>query len=455
MNKAIALPPEMLTKFNPETKADRSVIIESGLIFLGILTLFFMSPYKIVGDGVSRFYAISELLTQGTISDMPYSMIGPLFSVPLWLLGKLYKSSAWWCARYNFFVFCGGLFLFYRLLRNHVDRSVVRKFLLILIAASMFSQHVTTYYGEVFSALLVGAGILAIALKYSYRWWGVVILGVANTPAAVAGLVMLVLKQAIAKKRWRYFMVLVAAVGIICVELWIRHGDPFTSGYAGNSGYRTLLPYSGKPGFSYPFFFGLISILFSFGKGILFFAPGLLLIIKRRNIKPEIYDAYKLWICFLIGLILVYAKWWSWYGGWFWGPRFFLFASIAASFALAVNLQDSDKSLIANLSTLVALCLSVWVSISGAVFGTANLGICLSNNYALESFCWYMPEFSVLWRPFVVSMPLKPQHIITIVYHVIVFAYLVFPLLQMLARQINTEYKSFKLSHLNFKDWRY
>ena len=36
----------------------------------------------------------------------------------------------------------------------------------------------------------------------------------------------------------------------------------FQSGYAGNSGAVTLLPYSGLPGFSYPFFLGLFSILF-------------------------------------------------------------------------------------------------------------------------------------------------------------------------------------------------
>ncbi len=445
----------MSTKLNQKNKQVQPVIIETALIVLGLSALFFMLPYKIVGDGGPRFYAISELLTRGKISGMPYSMIGPIFSAPFWLLGKLYKSPAWWCARYNFFVFAGGLFLFYRILRNHVNRSLLRKFLLILIAGSMFSHHVTTYYGEVFTAVLVGAGILAMALNDSGRWWGVVILGVLNTPAAIAGLGLVVLKQAIAKKRWRYFMIPVMAAAVICAELWIRQGHPFITGYEGNAGFRTILPYSGRPGFSYPFFFGIISILLSFGKGILFFAPGLLLLVKGRNIKPEIYAAYKLWICFLIGLIIVYAKWWSWYGGWFWGPRFFLFASILASFALAVNLQDLDKSLLRNLLTLGALCLSVWVSISGAVFGTANLGICLANNYALEALCWYMPEFSVLWRPFVVSMPLKLHHIIIILYHLAVFLYLVFPLLKMLFGQLNTEFNNFKLRRLDFNNWRY
>ena len=41
------------------------------------------------------------------------------------------------------------------------------------------------------------------------------------------------------------------------------------------------MPYSGRQGFSYPFFLGLISILFSFGKGLIWFSPGLLLPVRR------------------------------------------------------------------------------------------------------------------------------------------------------------------------------
>ena len=33
----------------------------------------------------------------------------------------------------------------------------------------------------------------------------------------------------------------------------------------------TILTYSGRPGFSYPLFFGVLSVLFSFGKGLVCF----------------------------------------------------------------------------------------------------------------------------------------------------------------------------------------
>src|SRR5258708_20180570 len=141
-------------------------------------------------------------------------------------------------------------------------------------------------------------------------------------------------------KRLRYVLVVVAAAGLIAAEAWIRRGSPLNTGYQNDAGYRNLMPYSGEPGFSYPFFFGLLSILFSFGKGLFFFAPGLLLPVRglisriRSSLKMELYSMYLLWISFLVGLVLVYSPWWAWYGALPLVSRFFLFASIPASFAL-------------------------------------------------------------------------------------------------------------------------
>jgi hypothetical protein len=83
---------------------------------------------------------------------------------------------------------------------------------------------------------------------------------------------------------------------------------------------------------------------------------------------------------FVVGLILIYAIWWTWAGGLFWGPRFFLFASIPASFALAVRLHKPGSSLFANLFTLIALAWSVCVGLDGAVYDlNAKLLTCLTS----------------------------------------------------------------------------
>src|SRR5947209_7189724 len=80
-------------------------------------------------------------------------------------------------------------------------------------------------------------------------------------------------------------------------------------------------------------------------------------------------------------MILVYSSWWAWYGGWFWGPRFFLFASIPASFALAVRLHYRNTTLGINLLTAIVFILSVWVGINGAIYDSRMLeGICFRPN---------------------------------------------------------------------------
>jgi hypothetical protein len=454
----------MSTHINKAVKKDWSsvqAIFETGLIGAGLLALLLLLPHQLNADGLYRFQALSELLEKGKLSNTRYSLVGPAFSIPFWLLGKVYETAAWWCERYNLFLFAVSLVVIYWLLKDRVDPRLIRKFFLILLAASMFSTHLSYYFGEVFTSLCVAIGILAIVIGYELPGWIAIILGVVNIPASIIGLALVVAKRMLDNKRWRYILALVAAGGMIIAESWIRRGGPFVTGYERVAGYRTVMPYSGLPGFSYPFFFGLLSILFSFGKGLVFFTPGLLLPVRKtllkiqQDIKLDFLAVYILWLCFLCGLILVYAKWWAWYGGAFWGPRFFLFASIPASFALATRLQYRSASLLLNLFTLVVLFLSFWVGIDGAVFGQTALNICMANNYALEVLCFYTPEFSVLWHPFVVTIPLDKREILYIVFSVIIFSYLAIPLCGEMLKQAIEKVNLFSKEYLYVKSWRF
>ncbi len=434
---------------------------ETILILVGLITMLQSLPFRISDDGLVRYLAISDLLTHGNFATTRYSIVGPAFSIPLWFLGKVYQTSQWWLARYNFVLFVAGLLLFYLLLRNRVERGLIRKFFLILIAASMFPNHLSTYYGEVFTALLVGIGILAVVIGPRLGGWSAVVLGVINTPATIVGLGFVVLKWVVTNRRLRYILAVVAAVALIAAENWIRRKNPLNAGYQDDFGFVTVMPYSGKPGFSYPIFFGLLSILFSFGKGLIFFASGLFLPVRRRllelrqEIQLDLYSVYVLWICFLIGLVLIYSHWWAWYGGWFWGPRFFLFASIPASFALAVRLQYRDNSLISSLLTLLVLALSIWVGINGAVFDQQGLNICTTHYYSFEFLCHYTPEFSVLWHPFLVVTRLSINEVVYIIYSAIVFAYLSMPLFGMIAKQVIAKAGASGRVYLDFKSWRF
>jgi hypothetical protein len=442
--------------------------IEFGLIIVGLLSIYLFLPRDTGGDGWLRFQDLLKL-SAGQNPTSKYSIIGPLFSYPLLLIGNRFGQGYAWITVYNFVLFCCVLLITYLLLRKNMDRSLLRKFFLILIIASMFTANLAFFYGEVFTALCVGMGILIVYIRYirfaTPAGWVAIILGVANTPATIVGLAFMMLKQVIDSKRLRYLLIIVAAGACIVIESLLRYGSIFGNGYGSDSGAKTFLPYSGLPGFSYPFFFGLISILFSFGKGLIFFAPGLLLPIRKTLLQRQeekqvnLYQVYTLWICFVIGLIMVYSRWWAWYGGQFWGPRFFLIASLPASLALAIRLQyRKDFSLLANLLTLLVFCLSVWVGIDGAVFQWATAvhmpGICGAPNYQYEMICYYIPEFSPLWYPFVTHIPISIGQMLFIIYSVVAATYLITPLLIHVMQQIIFLLKRYSRAYLDLKLWR-
>ena len=434
--------------------------IEIALILIGLAVLFFCLPHFVSGDGYLRFRALRRLSETGQIVRTGHSMIGPLFAFLLWPLGKLYESAEWWIARFNCFVFAGGLFVFYRLLKDKLDPSVVRKFLLILLIGSMFPSHLKDFYGEVFTAVVVGAALLATQVGHPRwsRWagwgWAGVVVGAVNTPAAMVGVGTVAASETLYKKRFRYLLVPVAAAGLVLFESWVRRGSPWLTGYEGNAGAETILTYSGQPGFSYPLFLGVLSLLFSFGKGLVFFAPGLLLSFggAMASLKEELRRSYRLWIWFLVGLVLVYSKWWAWYGGWTWGPRFLLFASIPASFALAVGLSGVGKSVGKNLLVLLLLAASFWVGANGAVFGLDYLEDCRAADY--EFLCWYVPEFSVLWRPFVARDLPDGREAALLGYGLLVFAYLAGPLVRALGGGLRKGFSDLGTRYLG-TGWRF
>ena len=435
---------------------------ETALIILSLLANFFLLSHYNGADGWDRFVALWTLLNQGTIPNIKYSMVGPIFSIPFYYLGNIYQTPFWWISRYNIFVFGAGLLATYWMLKNRVPRGLLRKFFLILSVASMFPNHFLWYYGEVFTAIFVAVGCIALVVGPRLSGWCAIILGVVNTPATLLGFILLTVGHILKQKRVRYFLAIIVTVALIFLESWIRRGSPFNNGYADDHGPITIMPYSGKPGFSNPLFFGLISLLFSFGKGIFFFAPGLLLPIRktlhtfREAIHVDLWAIYSLWICFLIGLLLIYSPWWSWHGGWFWGPRFLLFASIPASFVLAIRLQWHHTSLRVNIITLLILCLSIWVGINGAVYGDQALrAVCLTNNGYLETpLCYYTPEFSVLWYPFVSHQSLDQGQLLYLLYSLFVGAYLLVPLLITIQHQLLSAALKFYRTKLDLPSWR-
>jgi hypothetical protein len=146
----------------------------------------------------------------------------------------------------------------------------------------------------------------------------------------------------------------------------------------------------------------VLQLLLSFGKGLLFFAPGLFLFFPaaRRALRPlRPFQRACLWV--VAGLVLVYGQWWAWYGGYSWGPRFLVFAAVPASLRLSAECAHPPRRVLALLAVLAALLLSLWGGFDGAVLRFWKQEVCTFNSYAVEAFCWDVPEFSVLFAPFI------------------------------------------------------
>lgn len=441
-------------------------ILETCFIFIGLLCIYFFLPRMIHDDGTQRYQYLADFLHHGITWNpgAKYSLVGPIFALPLLIIGERLGQPVAWILVYNYVLFAGSLLTIYLLCRNHIDRGLLRKFILLLVTSSMFAAHLFAFYGEAFSAVCIGVGIIAFMRRSrlsSIGGWIAVILGVVNTPAMVGGFCLLIFKRMLDMKRLRYLIAVVAVAALILGESWLRRGSPLASGYANDAGFQTVMPYSGLPGFSYPFFFGLISILFSFGKGLIFFTPGFLLPVRKTMLKLQekydlnLYQLYVLWLFFLVGLILVYSRWWAWYGGRYWGPRFFLFASLPASLALAVRLHDKGTKLWVNIFTGVVLCLSAWVGVCAALFQSDTyISMCSANNYALEAYCHYVPEFSVLWHPFVVHPHLDFNQGLYLVYLLVVFLYFFVPLLCKIYQQSKGIVVATCKPYLDITKWR-
>lgn len=374
--------------------------VDLALLLIGLVILWAI-PHSIGGDAEVRVQTLAALLKEGRLAAPRYSIVGPIFAAPLFYAGLT--------AFYNVALLTLALLFFWRELRDV-------RLLLLLVFASMFPNHVQVFYGEPFTALTVSAGVVLLTRDRALPGWALIVLGAVNTPASVLGVAGIALLEARRTKRWSLLLVPGLVVALVLLENLVMRGHPMRTGYQGDAGFETVMPYSGKPDFSYPMFFGLLAIFLSFGKGLLFFAPGLF-VPPASDADARLRRVRALLVAFVVGLVILYSRWWAWYGGVFWGPRFFLIASVPACLVLHTHLASSaPRSPRLNVVVAIALILSFWVGVNGIAFDMAGMQICSANDYALETLCHFTPEFSPLWHPFVDPSVIRPLAIVVCIF---------------------------------------
>ncbi len=376
-----------------------------GWLVLGFVLLAISLSPVIDGDGAARYADLLRILSGEKPIDK-FSSLQLLLSTPMHYLGFLVGIEKAAVSYFNLIVFGLMLISLWRLLPKE-SRFVS---VLLLMAATMFPHHLRYYYGEVLSVCALTVGFLF--LQQRRLPFAIILLGIgaAQTPATLPALGLALLYVSIRRRNPLYLLIFLMPLALMAADNLFKYGSIFSSPYlsAGERAEKTLMPYSGLPGFSYPIVFGLLSILFSFGKGLAFFAPSLLLRWKLTKVEATNQDNVNmidLCLVFLLGLILTYSRWYGWYGGQFWGPRFFLFASVPAALILAhfFSLMASPWRLRVVFTAVLAL--SGWVCVQGYLYGNLQLGICGENKSQLELLCWYVPEFSPIFREFVGGFP--------------------------------------------------
>ncbi|MGE3171877.1 MAG: hypothetical protein AB7O97_04575 [Planctomycetota bacterium] len=371
--------------------------------------------HQIFGDGVLRAEAVRALALEGRLTGARYSIVGPMFAAPLCWLDALLGTGDALLSRYNLILLAIGTAVLMRAIARSQalgarSNELAATFGVLVMTASMFPFAATTFYGETFSAVTIGLGLYGLTVGWRLRAWTLLVLGVCNTPPLLLPLAMIAGLRAIAAKDLRPLLVPVITLSLVLLENLLRRGDIGAFGYAADGkGPPGLMPYTGLGGFSYPLLLGVYGLLLSPGVGLLFYAPGLFLLGMGKGPGSVLRATVRLWLLFIAGTVLAYAKWWCWHGMVYWGPRYLLLAVFPTCLLLAWFARRHDLSLRANLLTLVVLTGSFWVGANGAAHLFRGLELEPALTAADGVPCLYAPEMSALVYPFLKPSLPRPE----------------------------------------------
>ncbi|MEW5694062.1 MAG: hypothetical protein AB1765_12300, partial [Candidatus Hydrogenedentota bacterium] len=113
--------------------------------------------------------------------------------------------------------------------------------------------------------------------------------------------------------------------------------------------------------FSTPLFVGLSGMLLSPGKGIIFYAPVIILSIwgLKDWIKTRGIESFIILFFIILPVLILHSKWHSWMGGWSWGPRRLIgiltLLLLPAINALASILNKRENKLLINFILVIFL----------------------------------------------------------------------------------------------------
>jgi hypothetical protein len=173
---------------------------------------------------------------------------------------------------------------------------------------------------------------------------------------------------------------------IICGYNYVRFGSPLTTGY---------LP---EESFSAPWLTGILGLLVSAGRGLLFFCPVLVLCLPAapiffRRHRVEAVLVFLVAACY----VLLYGKWFMWHGGYAWGPRFLVPILPLLCLALAPLIDGWRGMRRWVFRALFALSSAIQLLASSVDFSLHQEALLETGIPLFDPVTFFDPRYSQLW----------------------------------------------------------
>jgi hypothetical protein len=302
--------------------------------------------------------------------NTPYSTYGigtSLVMAPLHLVGRVTgtESTSWMNLADAIMVGATGVVVFETLRRRGVSHRIAVTTTALMIVGTPLLAYALTDFSEPGVALMIALAVLGVD-GVSRRTQ----LAAMGVGAAVGGsilfrtdsLVLIALPVVVAllaiSRRKVYESVLFAAGAAPLLFVWAwynvaRFDNPFAGGYR----YQH---------FTHPFFSGVYGLTLSPGRGVLVYIPLLLVAFAViPTLRGTELTLGFLAIALLVLRVVFYARWWAWYGGSIWGPRFLVPVVPAFAPAIAVALDRWRRSVwvaAAVVASVAMALLGVWLT---------------------------------------------------------------------------------------------
>ncbi|MBN1901966.1 glycosyltransferase family 39 protein [Candidatus Sumerlaeota bacterium] len=194
---------------------------------------------------------------------------------------------------------------------------------LVLGMTTTFLPYSRQYFADPLVALFILLSVrylyLSIKGKTGNAAWGGVFFGCAvltkiDTALLLIplGMALLYVKKDLLKRYIHFITGLVPLSILILIYNHLNYGSAFNPGYE-------------RQEFASPFFSGIYGLLFSPSRGLFLFSPSVIMFfLGWRKFREKFPALFFICIVVIISRIAVLAKWFSWQGGWCWGPRLLL-----------------------------------------------------------------------------------------------------------------------------------